>query len=153
MLSGRPQRLTAATFALLFLSCAGEPPSNLGLHGSTLSPCPSSPNCISSDATDASHRAPPFELAIAPADAWQIARAVVSSLPRTLVVSQTPDYLHAECSSALFGFVDDLELQLRAPERLIAVRSASRSGYGDLGVNRARVEELRVLLVHAGAIR
>jgi uncharacterized protein (DUF1499 family) len=147
------QRLTAATFTLLFLSCAGEPPASLGVHGSKLSPCPASPNCISSDATDFSHRAPPFELAIPSPEAWQIARSVVSFLPRTVVVTQTPGYLHAECSSALFGFVDDLELQLRAPERLIAVRSASRLGYGDLGVNRARVEELRALLVHAGAIR
>ena len=147
------QRLAAATFTLVFLSCAGKPPTSLGVHGSTLSPCPASPNCISSDATDSSHGTPPFALAIAPAEAWQIARSVVSSLPRTVVVTQTPDYLHAECSSALLGFVDDLELQLRAPERLIAVRSASRLGYGDLGVNRARVEELRALPVHAGAVR
>ena len=147
------QRLIAATSTVLFLSCAGKPPASLGLHGSTLSPCPSSPNCVSSDATDPSHRVAPFELAIPSPEAWQTARSAVASLPRTVVVTQTPDYLHAECSSAFFGFVDDLELQLRAPERLIAVRSASRLGYGDLGVNRARVEELRALLVQAGAIR
>ena len=147
------QRLIAATFTLLLLSCAGEPPASLGLHGSTLSPCPASPNCVSSDAADPSHRVPPFELAIPSPEAWQIAGSAVSSLPRTVVVVQTPDYLHAECSSALFGFVDDLELQLRAPERLIAVRSASRLGYSDLGVNRARVEALRTLLVQAGVIR
>jgi uncharacterized protein (DUF1499 family) len=70
-----------------------------------------------------------------------------------VVVTQTSEYLHAECSSALFGFVDDLELQLRGPERRIAVRSASRLGYGDLGVNRARVEELRTLLVDTGVVR
>ena len=147
------QRLIAATSTVLFLSCAGKPPASLGLHGSTLSPCPSSPNCVSSDATDPSHRVAPFELAILSPEAWQTARSAVAALPRTVVVTQTPDYLHAECSSAFFGFVDDLELQLRAPERLIAVRSASRLGYGDLGVNRARVEELRALLVQAGAIR
>lgn len=142
----------AATLALL-LSCAGEPPASLGLHGSTLSPCPASPNCVSSDASDPSHHVQPFELAIPAPEAWQIARSAVASLPRTVVVTQTSEYLHAECSSALFGFVDDLELQLRGPERRIAVRSASRLGYGDLGVNRARVEELRTLLVDTGVVR
>jgi len=148
------ESLTAPALAVvLLLACAGKPPTSLGLHGSALSPCPASPNCVSSDATDPSHEVMPFELAMPAPEAWQIARSAVSSLPRTVVVTQTPDYLHAECSSALFSFVDDLELQLRAPERRIAVRSASRLGYGDLGVNRARVEELRALLVDAGVVR
>ena len=51
------------------------------------------------------------------------------------------------------GFVDDLELQLRAPEGIIAVRSASRLGYGDMGVNRKRIEDLRSTLVAEGAVR
>lgn len=85
--------------------------------------------------------------------AWDAARRVVAELPRTVVASETPDYLHAECSSAIFGFVDDLELQLRASEGLIAVRSASRLGYGDLGVNLRRVEQLRAALVQQGVVR
>jgi len=86
-------------------------------------------------------------------EAWDAARSAVAGLPRTVVVTWTPDYLHAECSSRILGFVDDLELQLRGSEGLIAVRSASRLGYGDLGVNRARVEELRGVLVQAGVVR
>jgi uncharacterized protein (DUF1499 family) len=125
----------------------------LGVRGARLSPCPTSPNCVSSDATDPSKQVPPFRLAISSPEAWQIARSIVAALPRTEVVTQTPDYLHVECSSALFGFVDDLELHLRASDRLIAVRSASRLGYEDLGVNRARVEELRSLLVEAGVVQ
>jgi uncharacterized protein (DUF1499 family) len=63
------------------------------------------------------------------------------------------DYLHAECASAVFGFVDDLELQLRASEGRIAVRSASRLGRSDLGVNRRRVEALRSELARQGVVR
>jgi uncharacterized protein (DUF1499 family) len=59
------------------------------------------------------------------------------------VVSLEPGYLHAECRSALMGFVDDLELHLRAAEGTIAVRSASRLGWSDMGVNRQRVDTLR----------
>jgi uncharacterized protein (DUF1499 family) len=64
-------------------------------------------------------------------------------MPRTRIVQREPGYLRAECRSALMGFVDDLELELRASEQLIAVRSASRLGWSDMGVNRRRVEELR----------
>jgi uncharacterized protein (DUF1499 family) len=88
-----------------------------------------------------------------PAEAWRSAREVVMELPRTRIVKDKEDYLHAECRSAVFGFVDDLELQLRASERIIAVRSASRLGYSDLGVNRRRVEALRESLTGRGVLR
>lgn len=77
----------------------------------------------------------------------------VSELPRTTIVTQTDNYLHAECQSALFGFVDDLELHLKAANAVIDVRSASRLGYSDLGVNRRRVEDLRSQLIKRGIVR
>jgi uncharacterized protein (DUF1499 family) len=78
-------------------------------------------------------------------EAWPAVRGSVENLPRTRIVAVTSDYLHAECASAVFGFVDDLELHLRRAEGVIAVRSASRLGHSDLGVNRRRIENLRVL--------
>ena len=118
-----------------------------------LSPCPDSPNCVSSDASDASHRIESFEIII-PADAaWRVAREVVNSLPRTKITQATDNYLHAECTSVVLRFVDDLELELRADERVIAVRSASRTGYWDFGVNRRRVESLREVLRSRGVVR
>ena len=69
------------------------------------------------------------------------------------MVTATSDYIHAECSSAVFGFVDDLELHLRPAQNIIAVRSAARLGHGDFRVNRKRVEKLRSLLVQQGVIR
>lgn len=135
------------------LSCAGKRPSDLGVSSSGLAACPSSPNCVSSDAQDSAHRVPPFQLGEAPASAWQAAREQVSRLPRTRIVNETADYLHAECRSAVFGFVDDLELHLRPGEGVIAVRSAARLGYSDFGVNRRRVELLRTRLLHKGVLR
>lgn len=79
--------------------------------------------------------------------------AAVAGSPRTKIIAQTDNYLHAECSSAVFGFVDDLELHLRPEQNLIAVRSAARLGRSDLGVNRRRVENLRLLLRQQGLVK
>jgi uncharacterized protein (DUF1499 family) len=86
-------------------------------------------------------------------EAWLAVRGSVEGLPLTKIIDETSDYLHAECTSAVFGFVDDLELHLRPAEELIAVRSASRLGYSDLGVNRRRIEDLRALLAKQGIVR
>ncbi len=134
-------------------SCAGPRPTNLGVHNGRLAPCPSSQNCVSSDANDNTHAIRPFELAVPPAEAWRVARSLIADLPRSHLVTATSDYIHAECSSAVFGFVDDLELHLRPAQNLIAVRSAARRGYGDFGVNRKRVENLRSLLLKQGVVR
>ena len=108
---------------------------------------------MSSDANDASHLAPAFQLAVPATDAWRAARSIVSGLPRTKIITETHDYLHAECSSAFFGFVDDLELHVRPAQGVIAVRSAARLGHSDFGVNRKRVEKLRALLAQQGVTR
>ncbi len=73
-------------------------------------------------------------------------------MSRMRVVSASDDYLHAEERSRLFRFVDDLEL-LAAPDGELIVRSASRVGRSDLGVNRRRVERLRALLERSGLLR
>jgi uncharacterized protein (DUF1499 family) len=76
----------------------------------------------------------------------------VLSLPRTTIVEERRGYLHAESRSLIFRFVDDLELQSSEAGDRVDVRSASRVGYGDMGVNRKRVEALREALVANGAI-
>jgi uncharacterized protein (DUF1499 family) len=125
----------------------------LGIVGGRLADCPDSPNCVCSDAAGPSHRIAPFALAMEPGEAWSEIRAAVAALPRTRIAKRTSDYLHAQCSSKWFGFVDDLELHLRtAHGNVIAVRSAARIGYWDFGVNRARVDQLRSDLVKRGVI-
>ena len=108
---------------------------------------------MSTDADDIDHNVAAFELAIPVTVGWPALRAVVRGLPRTQVITQTDDYLHAECRSAVFGFVDDLELHLRIAQNKIGVRSAARLGYSDFGVNRKRVELLRIALRQRGVIR
>ena len=139
--------------SMSLVSCSGKRPSSLGVSDSGLAPCPSSPNCVSSDARDSTHKISPFQLDVSPTKAWRVARKLVSELPRTRIVNETSDYLHAECRSALLGFVDDLELHLRPSEGVIAIRSAARLGYSDFGVNRRRVEVLRASLISRGMIR
>ncbi len=134
-------------------SCSGKRPSNLGVSEARLAPCPASPNCVSSDADDDAHRVDALALSGSPAEAWPVVREEVARLPRTTVVEETADYLHAECASALFGFVDDLELHLRESDGVVAIRSASRLGYSDLGVNRRRTEQLREALRARGVVR
>ena len=134
-------------------ACAGTRPTSLGIKDGRLAACPSTPNCVSSDAADASHMIAAFTLSAPPEQAWRALLGALESLPRVKIITATADYVHAECSSAFFGFVDDLELHLRASENLIAVRSAARLGYGDFGVNRRRVEMLRGALTKRGVIR
>ncbi len=154
-MSSRSRTVTVVgiLFIVPLLSCAGKRPSNLGVSDAQLAPCSSAPNCVSSDASDEEHAIAPFQLADPAAEVWQRAREAVSELPRTRIVTDEGGYLHAECRSAVFGFVDDLELHLRDEEGIIAVRSASRVGHSDLGVNRRRVETLRSSLVEKGAVR
>jgi uncharacterized protein (DUF1499 family) len=138
---------------MALFSFTGARPGNLGVRSGRLSPCPCSPNCVCTDADDQDHNILAFELALPAADGWRAAHAAVAKLPRTTIVTQSSDYLHAECASRIFGFVDDLELQLRPAQNAIAVRSAARLGHSDFGVNRKRVEGLRALLKKQGVIR
>lgn len=138
----------------LLLSCAGRRPEDLGLAEGRLRPCPSSPNCVSSDAPqDDAHYVAPLELALPAERAWPAVREAAAGLDGARVGVEEARYLHLECESRLLGFVDDLELHLRPEQARVAVRSASRLGYSDLGANRRRVEALRRRLRDEGVVR
>ena len=117
----------------------GKRPADLGLQDGKLRTCPGSPNCVSSDAGSVE----PIRVADGESGTWDAVVAAVEKLPRTRIISRTDDYVHAESRTLILGFVDDLELHFRPAEKLVAVRSASRLGYSDFGVNRRRVEQLR----------
>lgn len=147
-------RLAAAAALALALACAGARPSTLGIDPATglLAPCPSSPNCVSSRATDAPHATEPFELAGDPVQSFARVREVVAAMPRMEIVRATDGYLHAEATTRLMRYVDDLELALDPRSGRVDVRSASRVGYGDMGANSARIESLRTRLAEAGLL-
>ncbi|MBD2694031.1 DUF1499 domain-containing protein [Anabaena catenula] len=125
---------------------AGKRPNNLGVQSGKLAPCPSSPNCVSSQASDSLHQIAPLSFTSTPEQALANLRTLIQFLPRTKIITETEDYLYAEFKSALMGFVDDVEFYLDRNSNIIHVRSASRLGYGDLGVNRQRIEEIRAKL-------
>lgn len=108
-----------------------------------LAPCPDSPNCISSLAVDARHATAPLSFNGDPQTAWNVLKAVVLKQKRTRITGISEYYLQAECRSLVFRFVDDLEFLLVPDEQRVHVRSASRTGTSDFGVNRRRVERIR----------
>jgi uncharacterized protein (DUF1499 family) len=132
---------------------SGKRPPDLGVCNGRLRGCPATPNCVCSDVADKRHRIEPLVLAVSADQAWSATRGALGGLPGVHITTDGADYLHAECKSAVFGFVDDLELYLRSVEGVIAVRSAARLGYSDLGANRRRVERLRAMLVRLGVVR
>ena len=117
----------------LLASAAGDP---------DLPPCPSSPNCVSSRDPDPARRVDPIPFTGTAADAREGIETVVRSFPRAVVVDSSGMVVRAEFRSRL-GFVDDVEFRIDEAAGVIHVRSASRTGYWDLGVNRRRVEAIR----------
>ena len=130
--------MTLALFSLL-----ARRPTNLGVRDGRLAPCPDTPNCVCTQATDEAHRAEPLSYDGTAEEAMARLKAALATLPRTQIVTETPDYLHAECTSLVFRFVDDVEFLIDRERKVIHFRSASRVGRSDLGVNRRRMEALR----------
>ena len=128
---------------VLMVGCHGTRPQDLGVSDGRFAPCPSSPNCVSSQAADEEHRVAPLPYTGTAEDAMKKLKAIVRSLPRTAIVTETPAYLHVEFTSFLFRFVDDVEFLVDDSAKVIHVRSASRLGHSDLGVNGRRIELIR----------
>lgn len=113
-----------------------------------LDPCPTSPNCVSTQAQaqDAGHAIPPFRYRKSRVEAKEALKEIIRSLPRTKLVEEDESYLHYEFTSLLLRFVDDVEFLFDDETKTLHFRSASRTGYGDLGVNRTRMEQVRALV-------
>lgn len=108
-----------------------------------LPPCPDSPNCVSTEAADAAHRMDPIPYTGAPELAVRRLVTIVEGMSGGRVKHQDGRSLHAEFTSLVFRFVDDVDLLVDADAGLIRFRSASRVGYSDLGANRKRMEQIR----------
>jgi uncharacterized protein (DUF1499 family) len=108
-----------------------------------LPPCDDSPNCVSSQSFDKRHYIPPFRISGDPNLAWAALRQAIIELDRIVITHETKTTLHAEATSLVLRFVDDVDAILDAGAGLIHIRSASRFGHSDFGVNRKRIESLR----------
>jgi uncharacterized protein (DUF1499 family) len=110
-----------------------------------LTPCPNKPNCVSSQAatSDTRHYIEALTYNGEPAQVRQQLERTIAGMKRVRVVAREANYWRAEFTSALWRFVDDVEFLFDDNTKRIDIRSASRVGYSDLGVNRRRMEEIR----------
>lgn len=136
--------LVAILLAIIaYRALPSTPPANLGTSRGRLADCPGTPNCVSSQASDPTQRVEPLSFDGTPHEAVGRVKAALATLPRTVVVAEGPGYVRAEATSLVFGFVDDVEFLADPEARVIQVRSASRLGKSDLGVNRQRLGRVR----------
>lgn len=120
--------------------------SELGIVNGTLAPCGSKPNCVCSQGSPADRTVAALSFGQrAPSAAFDRVRDCVEAIPRMTLVEARPGYARYECCTRLFRFADDVELLLDEAAGAIQVRSSSRVGYSDMGVNRRRVDEIRAL--------
>jgi uncharacterized protein (DUF1499 family) len=119
-------------------------PVNLGVREGRLSPCPNSPNCVSTQSQDPRHRIAPIAYTTSVAEAKVTLLEIVRSMEGTTVVADDPTYLHVEfLVSRVMGYVDDVEFYLDPQAQVIHFRSSARLPYYDWKVNRNRMEEIR----------
>ena len=122
---------------------SGRRPADLGVQEGRLKPAPPTPNCVNSQRGDGYSRIAPLAYAGDGKAALARLHALVAALPAARVIDFRSDYVYAEFSSKWLGFVDDVEFHLDEKAGVIHVRSASRLGRKDFGVNRQRIETIR----------
>ena len=144
MVLRRTLQLTMKKFILsiipLLSACAGEPAQSLGVKENKLTPCPASPNCVSSFEDNNTHKIQPIAASLD-----QITQVIVT-LTSANIVDASENYLHVEFTSRIMRYIDDVEFLYDKDENITHVRSASRIGYSDFGVNRKRIERIRELI-------
>lgn len=143
---GEPKIWAILACTLLLVSCSAGS-ANLragnGQNGGQLSPCGFGPHCVSSLAKGSVGHVDPIAYTGSRAVARQRLEQVIGGMKGAKIVQRLPDYIHATYTSATLGFVDDVEFVLPPDSHDIQLRSSSRLGFYDFGVNRARVETIR----------
>ena len=133
-------------FSVTFLlGCSGTM-SKLGINNDHLMPCPESPNCVNSQATDEAHSIQAIQFSGTSKQVQQRLLQILKTWNRAKTVVVGEEYIRAEFTSLVFRFVDDVEFYFpskQTKKMQIHVRSASRIGYSDLGANRKRIEQIR----------
>jgi uncharacterized protein (DUF1499 family) len=143
--------LAAAAIAIQSGILRGTRPADIGVHNARLKPPAPTRNSVSSQAAlypehpqreYADIRPLPMKQGSA-AESMRVLAAVLASVPGIRLVEQRPDYLHAEAETRRMKFVDDLEFWANPALGVVELRSASRLGREDFGVNRERMEAIR----------
>ena len=145
----RLRNIIFSVFLTLIISCivpATASASDLGIESGSLRPCPTSPNCVVSQNADAKHAIAPITYHVTRDKARETLLKVLTVVPRTTVIEQTDNYIHAISKSRIFKFVDDVEFYFPSNDSVIHIRSSSRVGDSDFGVHRTRLEQIRLAL-------
>lgn len=124
-------------------SFSGEQPKNLGVKEGKLAKCPQTPNCVSSQSKDVTHKVDPLRYESSQKEALNKLKTIIEETENAEMIDVTDNYLYAQYTSRIMGFVDDVEFYFDSQNPVIHVRSASRLGESDLGVNRRRIESIR----------
>ena len=130
---------------ILLTGCKETIP-KLGIENGKLMQCPSTPNCVNSQAKDKKHFIEPILSTGSPLEAKKHILKILNDLKRCKIKVVEDNYIRAEFTSKVFRFVDDVEFYFpdtKSKETIIHVRSASRVGHSDFGVNRKRIEQIR----------
>ena len=135
-------------FTFILMACSMEQAIKKDATNHRLLPCPKSPNCVSSLSADKSHFVEPLSYKVSLEAAREKLISVINSMKRSAIVTAEMNYIHATFKSGLFRFVDDVEFLFDDQRKVINLRSAARTGYSDLGVNRKRVEEIRQIFMN-----
>lgn len=111
--------------------------------------CADKPNCISTLETRTDFKAAPFTLNNPNTKIESIAQ-IAEQLKGAKIAVMSENYVRIESTSTVFRFVDNLELRIEGSN--LIVRSESRTGHSDFGVNKKRVEKLRTMLLEQNII-
>jgi len=137
--------LIVLAILILLTGCTGMIP-KLGIENGQLTQCPTTPNCVNSQAKDKKHYIEPIFITGTPLEIKNYILKIVNEMERSKIVMAEDNYIRVEFTSKVFRFVDDTEFYFpdtKSKVVTIHVRSASRVGYSDLGVNRKRIEQIR----------
>jgi uncharacterized protein (DUF1499 family) len=146
--NGRRRIMAMAILWATTSACAAEGPGELGATDKTLTPCPASPNCVSSQDADEGHRIAPLSFSGDPDAAFARLLQLLRQRRDTTILEASDSSLRLELRTTFF--VDDAEFLLDRQQKVIHLRSASRLGYWDLGKNRRRLEEIRSAFTETG---
>lgn len=127
---------------IFLMGCGGRPVTGLTEKG--LAPCPDRPNCVSSLETGKTHGIQAINYTVDREKALAILKEILSEQENATIISEDNGYLHVEFRTRWLKFVDDMEFWLPEISHVIHMRSASRVGYSDFGVNRKRAERIRM---------
>lgn len=149
------KKVSSVLLSYIFLmGCSATAPI-LGLNSGKLMPCPDTPNCVSSQATDKQHLIQPIYFTGTRQEAHVRLVQILNAYKGTKIIVVEENYIRVEFSSKIFQFIDDTEFYFPSNQTekiFINFRSASRIGYSDLGVNRKRIEQIRTLFKKSNEI-